>query len=597
MSRIKRSFFIKKVIKPILFRLARKPGWLSPIHVLPGGIVPAPNKQVSLQHKIVGMPSTQLPLPSELILPLKQHQGDDAVPVVRPGQYVYKRQLIAAANGQRSVNLHAPTSGFISAIDYQLAAVNTKPQPGRPWQQTIDPRQTAIVLKTDGKDLIDPDLPLKPLLFTHWQQRTTDQLRQAVFDAGICGLGGAGFPTAIKLGACAIKTLIINGAECEPYISADEALMREHAVEIIEGARIIQTIVGAQVCVIGIEEDKLEAIEAIQSAIAGLEAANHPVSGLSVIKLALVPAIYPSGGEQQLIRIITGIQPMSGQRPSDVGVLCHSVATARAVFKAITDGEPLISRVTTVTGSALRNPVNVEVLIGTPVSHLLQFAGCDSAALERLLVGGPLMGYAVDDLETPVLKTSNCLLAASQQDIQSVDASSVPHRDCIRCDFCAPVCPVKLQPQTLYFLSRHQRHDSAVQNGILDCIECGACAAVCPSHIPLVAYYRDEKALIHHEADSGESSTWRALFEKHQQRQADNVVAVQQRKLEKLQHKLDSIAEGDNPAKDPLVESGSPTSHKSAEQIKREIEAAVARTRARKAELLSKADANKDGGQ
>jgi electron transport complex protein RnfC len=535
-------------------------------------------------------------MPSQLILPLKQHQGDDAVPVVRPGQYVYKRQLIAAASGHGSVNLHAPTSGLITAIDHQLAAVNTRPQPGRPWQQSIDPRQTAIVIKTDGNDLTDPELPLPPLSITPWQQRPTDQLRQAVFDAGICGLGGAGFPTAIKLSASSIKTLIINGAECEPYITADEALMREYADEIVEGSQIIQTIIGAQDCVIGIEENKHEAIKAIQSAIAGLEAAN-PVSGLSVVKLVLVPAIYPSGGEKQLIRIVTGIQPMSGQRPSDVGVLCHSVATARAVFKAITDGEPLISRVTTVTGSALRNPVNVEVLIGTPVSHLLQFAGFDSSALERLLVGGPLMGYAVDDLETPVLKTSNCLLAASQQDIQSVEASSIPHRDCIRCDFCAPVCPVKLQPQTLYFSSRHQRHDSAVKNGILDCIECGACAAVCPSHIPLVAYYRDEKALIHEEADCGESSRWQALFEKHQQRQADNVVAVQQRKLEKLQHKLVSIAEGENPGKEPVVESGSPVSHKSAEQIKREIEAAVARTRARKAELLSKADANKDGGQ
>jgi electron transport complex protein RnfC len=597
MSRISRSLLIKKYIKPFLFRLTGKPGWLSPIYALPGGIVPAPNKQVSLQHKIIGMPSTQLPLPSQLILPLKQHQGDDAVPVVRPGQYVYKRQLIAAAHGSGSVNLHAPTSGFITAIDFQLAAVNTRPQPGRPWQQSIDPRQTAIVIKTDGNDLTDPELPLSPLQVTPWQQRHIDELRQAVFDAGICGLGGAGFPTAIKLSASAIKTLIINGAECEPYITADEALMREYADEIVEGSRIIQTIVGAQDCVIGIEEDKHEAIKAIQSAIAGLESANHPLGGLSVVKLVLVPAIYPSGGEKQLIRIITGIQPMSGQRPSDVGVLCHSVATARAVFKAITDAEPLISRVSTLTGSALRNPVNVQALIGTPLSHLLQFAGFDPSALERLLVGGPLMGYVVDDFETPLLKTSNCLLAASQQDIQSVKASSVPHRDCIRCDFCAPVCPVKLQPQTLYFASRHQRHDSAVQNGILDCIECGACAAVCPSQIPLVAYYRDEKALIHEEADCGESSRWQALFEKHQQRQADNVVAVQQRKLEKLQHKLVSIAEGENPGKEAAVESGSPVTHKSAEQIKSEIEAAVARTRARKAELLIKADINKDGSQ
>jgi len=593
-SRIRRSLWFRKHIKPWFLRVAGRAGWATALHALPGGIAPLSHKRMSLRQNIVSMPSEQLPLPSLLILPLRQHQGVDATPVVRPGQYVYKKQLIAEAENEASVRLHAPSSGFIRAIDYTLAPVNTQSQPTLSWQQTLGQRQSAILLETDGEDAVQPAMHLQTPTSPHWSEKSRNALRQAVFEAGICGLGGAGFPTAIKLGVTGIKTLIINGAECEPYITADQALMREYAAEIVEGARIIQRICAAESCVIGIEDDKHDAIDAMETAIAKSNTEKNRSNGFSMIKLVLIPAVYPSGGEKQLIRIITGLQPMSGQRPIDVGVLCHSVATARAVFKAVMGGEPLISRVTTITGAALSRPVNVEVLIGTPASLLLEFAGLDSSRLERVLVGGPLMGYAVDDLNTPVIKTSNCLLAGSQQDIQSVAASSIPHRDCIRCDFCAPVCPVKLQPQSLYFAARHQRHDSAVQNGIFDCIECGACAAVCPSHIPLVAYYRDEKALIRAQADTNESSRWQTLFEKHQQRLSDQAVMQQQRKLDKLAHKLDLFAEGGNPGKEPAAESQLAASPKSAAQIKSEIEAAVARTRARKAEMLSKADTKKD---
>ena len=594
MSGIRRSLWFKTIVKPWFLRVAGRPGWATALHALPGGIVPLAHKRMSLQQNIVAMPSVQLRLPSQLILPLRQHQGVDATPVVKPGQYVYKHQLIAEAENEGSVRLHAPSSGFVRAIDYPLAPVNIPSQPTLSWQQTLDQRQPAILLETDGEDAVQPLTHMQPSTAIHWSQKSRRELRQAVFEAGICGLGGAGFPTAIKLGVADIKTLIINGAECEPYITADEALMREHAGEIVEGAKIIQRICGAERCLIGIEDDKHKAIDAMQTAIAESDTENSRLTGFSTVKLVLIPAVYPSGGEQQLIRIITGLQPMSAQRPVDVGVLCHSVATARAVFNAVVAGEPLISRVTTLTGRALRTPVNVEVLIGTPASHLLEFAGLDSSALQRLLVGGPLMGYAVDDLDTPVLKTSNCLLAGSQQDIQSVAASSAPHRDCIRCDFCAPVCPVKLQPQSLYFAARHQRHDSAAQNGIFDCIECGACAAVCPSHIPLVAYYRDEKAIIRAQADTLESSRWQTLFEKHQQRLSDQPVMQLQRKLDKLAQKLDLIAEGGNPGKEPVAQSAPAASTKTAAQIKRDIEAAVARTRARKAELLSKTDTKKD---
>lgn len=593
MNRVRGGFFVSKYLKPWLFRLTGKPGWSTPLHSLPGGITPKSNKAMSLQQKIMRMPSAHIAMPAQLILPLSQHNGSESVPVVCVGDYVYKYQLIADANGDKGVCLHAPSSGYVSSINYPISPINKKHNPERSWQQVLIERDLAIVIDTDGKDAALPVFHLASIC--DWKLRSPNELRQAVFDAGICGLGGAGFPTAIKLGYPAINTLIINGAECEPYISADEALMREHAAEVVEGALIIQRICGAQTCVIGIEADKYKAIESVQSVIKQLTDERLPTNDEHAIpSLALIPSVYPSGGEKQLIRIITGVQPLSGQRPVDVGVLCHSVATARAVYKAVTMGEPLISRVTTLTGHAINSAVNVEVLIGTPVSHLLEFAGLDHAKLQRLLVGGPLMGYVASDLDTPVLKTSNCVLAASNQDIASVGFEQKPHRDCIRCDFCASVCPVKLQPQTLYFSARHHRYEASMENGLFDCIECGACAVVCPSHIPLVSYYRDEKAIIRADQDTSQQQYWQSLFEKHQHRQSVNAIDQQQRKLDKLQHKLDSIAAGESLSKESVFVVAATPSAKPAEQIKQEIEAAVARTRARKAELLIKTDGAQD---
>ncbi|MDP3518745.1 MAG: electron transport complex subunit RsxC [Pseudohongiella sp.] len=597
MTHLRRSFFITKYLKPWVLRLTGKAGWATTLHALPGGIAPASHKALSLQQKIIRMPSGELGLPAQLILPLRQHLGPDSALVVSVGDYVYKNQLIAAANGEKGVGLHAPSSGYISSINYALLPMNEAHDPERSWQQALNRHQTAIVIDTDGKHAVQPGLLAANC---DWRVRSPDELRQAVFDAGICGMGGAGFPTAIKLGASAIKTLIINGAECEPFITADEALMREHAAEVIEGALIIQRICGAQSCVIGIEADKYQAIDAIQGVInqimSELQPANAGQAGLS---LTLIPPIYPSGGEKQLIRIMTGIQVASGKRPVEVGVLCHSVATARAVYKAVSAGEPLTSRITTLTGHALKTAVNVEVMIGTPVSHLLDFAGVQHAQLQRVLVGGPLMGYEASDLDTPVLKTSNCLLAGSELDIAPAVTQSKPHRDCIRCDFCATVCPVKLQPQTLYFAARHQHHDASVENGLFDCIECGACAVVCPSHIPLVNYYREEKAVIRTGNDTAQQAYWQSLFEKHQQRLSVNAIDQQQRKLDKLQHKLEAIAVGEPLTKTALTKTPvppvvAPTASKSTEQIKQEIEAAVARTRAKKAELQKKNDATQD---
>lgn len=593
MTRVRHSLWMAKYLKPWLLRVIGKPGWSVKLHALPGGITPASHKSMSLREKIIHMPSGQIPLPAQLILPLRQHSGPDSVPVVCVGDYVYKHQLIAEAVGANGVCLHAPSSGVVSSTTFSLSAINPPRNPDRSWQQSLNERQLAIVIDTDGKDAQQPGMAAPAV--NSWQQQAPTDLLQAVFNAGLCGLGGAGFPTTIKLGSPAIHTLIINGAECEPYITADEALMQEHAAEVIEGALIIQRICGARTCVIGIEADKHEAIAAVQQAIRQFD--SSAVAQQRNLSVVLVPPIYPSGGEKQLIRIITGIQPPSGQRPVDVGVLCHSVATARAVYKAVAAGEPLVSRVTTVTGHAMNAAANVEALIGTPVSHLLAHLGVNHTKMERLLVGGPLMGYEASDLDTPVLKTSNCLLAGSDQDINRVASDKTPHRDCIRCDFCASVCPVKLQPQTLYFAARHERHEASMESGLFDCIECGACAVVCPSHIPLVDYYREEKSIIRAENDSGQQKYWQSLFEKHQQRLTVTAMDQQQRKLDKLQHKLDAIAAGESLSKAPLPDATAPSAAKSAEQIKQEIAAAVARTRARKAELQNKSDPNQDSGQ
>ena len=449
----------------------------------PGGLQLPANKQQS-----TAAPIQQPPLPRRLVLPLQQHIGAPAEPCVDVGQRVLKGQLIANAGSAISAALHAPTSGTVVEIGEQ------------PYPHASGLSAPAIVIDSDGADEWI-DLEPEP----EYRSLSGVELLERIRQAGIAGLGGAGFPTAAKLASRAqddLHTLVINGAECEPYLSADDLLMRERAAELVQGIEVLMHILQPQQVLLGIEDDKPDAIAAVQAAI-----------GERPIRLQAVPTRYPSGGERQLIQLLTGREVPSGGLPADIGMLCVNVGTAVAVADAVLRGRPLISRITTLTGAALARPCNVEALIGTPVGELLDFAGLDHARLDRLLLGGPLMGDSLPSLDAPLIKTANCLLAATREELPP----PAPAMPCIRCGDCAQVCPASLLPQQLYFFA--ENHPQLKAHNLFDCIECGACAYVCPSSIPLVQHYRAAKAEIRSlEQRQLKAEHWRLRFEQRQDR-------------------------------------------------------------------------------
>ncbi|MCO7545656.1 electron transport complex subunit RsxC [Stutzerimonas nitrititolerans] len=427
-----------------------------------GGIHPPERKELSNR-----APIQRMPLPARLAVPLAQHLGAPAEPCVTLGEQVLKGQLIAEASGFVSAPVHAPTSGTISFIGPQ------------PYPHVSGMTATAIVIDSDGRDQW---IELQP--HTDYRQLPPADLLGIIRQAGINGLGGAGFPTAVKLTAPptqTIRTLIINGTECEPYITADDLLMREKAAELVAGIEILEYLIRPQQVLIGIEDNKPEAIAAVRTAI-----------GERPYVLKVFPTKYPSGGEKQLIQILTGEEVPSGGLPADIGMLCQNVGTCVAVHDAVLLGKPLISRITTLTGEALARPMNVEALIGTPVAELLAFAGLDSGKLNRLIMGGPMMGFTLPSMDVPLIKTTNCLLASTLAELPPPP----PALPCIRCGECAEVCPASLLPQQLHFFALGQEHEQLKAYNLFDCIECGACAYVCPSSIPLVQYYRAAKGEI-----------------------------------------------------------------------------------------------------
>ena len=435
-----------------------------------GGIHPAENKAQSLQLPL-GRPN----LPSELILPLGQHIGQSSRPLVAIGDHVLKGETIAINNGFLSSFLHAPTSGTITAIEERLIA------------HPSGLSDLCIILSPDGKE---EWTALEPLI--QWQTNSKTDVLAYLAKMGIVGMGGAGFPTQVKLQGAHKNPLthfIINAAECEPYITADDMLIREKTLELILGIEILQHLVEADQVVIGIEDNKSTAISALKSL---LEERN------SDIQLAVVPTKYPSGGEKQLIQLLTGEEVPSGQYPADIGVLCQNVGTCVAVHDSVYLGKPLISRFTTLTGDALKAPQNVEVLLGTPVAHLLDYAESKQDKLHRLVMGGPMMGYTLDSAAVPIVKTSNCILAATKKELPA----PAPEQACIRCGMCEQACPASLLPQQLLWFSKSQEHEKAEHHNLFDCIECGACSYVCPSSIPLVQYYRHSKSSIREARES-----------------------------------------------------------------------------------------------
>ncbi len=460
------------------------------LHSFRGGLHLPGRKELS-----TAAPVRPLPLPKRLALPLQQHIGAPAQPIVEVGERVLKGQMVARPEGFVSVPVHAPASGTIVAI-------TEVPVPHPSGLNGL-----CIVMEPDGQETWIERQPV-----ADYRQLDPSALRNVIREAGIVGLGGAGFPSFIKLNPGArrpVETLILNGAECEPYITCDDMLMRERADEVIAGACIMRHAVQARECVIGVEDNKPEAFAALQEA---LRRAQCPEAG--DIELVQVPTRYPTGGEKQLIHVLTGKEVPTQGLPIDVGVVCHNVATAAAVHRAVEQGEPLIARIVTVTGHGVVTPCNFEVPLGTPIAHLLEHAGGTSGDLKRLVVGGPMMGMTLQAQDAPVIKTVNCILAATEEDMPERG----PVRACIRCGACAESCPARLLPQQLYWYARAKDFDKAQDYNLFDCIECGCCAYVCPANLPLVQFFRYAKTEIW--AQERERKASDRARERHEQRQA-----------------------------------------------------------------------------
>ncbi|WLI77243.1 electron transport complex subunit RsxC [Kosakonia sp. H02] len=460
-----------------------------------GGIHPPEMKTQSN-----GTPLRQVPLAKRFVIPLKQHIGAEGELCVNVGDNVLRGQPLTRGCG-RMLPVHAPTSGTVVAIaPHSTAHPSALPE-------------LSVIIEADGEDRWIPR--------EGWQDYRThsvETLIERIHQFGVAGLGGAGFPTGAKLQGAGNKvdTLIINAAECEPYITADDRLMQDCAAQIMEGVRILAHILQPRQVLIGIEDNKPHAISMMRAVLAG----SHD------IQLKVIPTKYPSGGAKQLTQILTGKQVPHGGRSSDIGVLMQNVGTAYAVKRAVIDGEPLTERVVTLTGEAVTRPGNVWARLGTPVSHLLDFAGFQPSAEQLVIMGGPLMGFTLPWLDVPVVKITNCLLAPSASEM----GEPQEEKGCIRCSACADACPADLLPQQLYWFSKGQQHDKATAHNLSDCIECGACAWVCPSNIPLVQYFRQEKAEIYAIAEEEKrTAEAKARFEARQARLERDKLARQAR--------------------------------------------------------------------
>ncbi|MEA1989981.1 MAG: electron transport complex subunit RsxC [Pseudomonadota bacterium] len=433
------------------------------LHRFNGGVFPQYSKELSSRQPI------RAPLiPERLIMPLQQQVGQPAELLVKVGDKVKKNQLIARsskdANKALVVPIHAPTSGTIEEI-----ANYTLPHPS-------GLEDIAIIIKPDHLDEALENI----LQVSGKTPDTPQQLKDILLNAGIVGMGGAGFPTYAKLPKepRKIHTLLINGAECEPFITCDDLLMQTEADTIIQGALITANALGSTKVLCGIESNKPAAIKAMKSAAQD-----------TIIEVIEVQSVYPMGGQKQLTQELTGIEMPHKAHAVDIGLLMMNVATFAAIFKAVTLGEPLTSRLVSVTGLGLAKPFNIRALIGTPFETLAKAAEPKTKLNYPLVMGGPMMGFAVQNNQVPVIKTTNCILANPPEPTEM-------QMPCIRCGECMDACPINLLPQQMYWHGQAHEFDKVEKLNVFDCIECGCCSYVCPSHIPLVQYYRHAKSEI-----------------------------------------------------------------------------------------------------
>ena len=408
------------------------------------------------------LPIGQLPLPDQLVLPLRQHIGIMPKVRVAVGDHVLKGQLIAEAEGSVSAAIHAPTSGTIAAI---ADAVLPHPS-GLP--------DRCITITPDGNDTWIERHP------QDWRKGDVNTLVNSLRLSGIVGLGGATFPTQIKLRSTRspIHTLVINAAECEPYITCDDMLMRERYDQVVHGIEVAQRLLAAKNIMIGIEDNKPEAIKAMQAAVENTD-----------IQVKVVPTVYPSGDARRLVYLVLGKEVPQNKRSTEFGVQVFNVATVLALYRYFEFGEPAISRIVSMTGN-VNQAQNFEVLFGTPLRHLVKAAGGAKADTSHYIMGGPMMGFNLPSEDVPITKSANCIIAASS----TLFEPPPPSMPCIRCSRCADACPVSLQPQELYWFAKSDNFEKAQDYNLFDCIECGACSYVCPSDIPLVQYYRYAKS-------------------------------------------------------------------------------------------------------
>jgi Na+-translocating ferredoxin:NAD+ oxidoreductase subunit C len=499
------------------------------------------------QHKLesTGSPIRLMPPPKLLVLPLRQHVGNISKLQVAVGDRVLKGQLLAKADGQVSAAVHAPTSGVIASIDNQMI-----PHPsGLP--------DVSITLESDGVDRWVEHQALD------YRALSKSELLERLREAGVVGLGGATFPSHIKLREDArhpVRTLIINGAECEPYITCDDMLMRERADEIVRGVEIMAYLLDAERCAVGIEDNKPEAVAAMRAA------AAHSSIEIDVVE---VPTIYPGGGAKQLIKVITGLEVPSGRLPTEIGVQCFNVATAYSVHRLVNHGEPVVSRIVTVTGN-VRRPGNYEAPLGVLISDLVEFAG-GRAENSDLIMGGPMMGFNLPSVRVPVVKATNCIIVPANETFPE----PAPAMPCIRCTRCADVCPVNLQPQELYWFSKSENLEKAREYKIFDCIECGCCTYVCPSNIPLVQYYRFAKSEIIAQDRAKEAA------DIARERNEFRLLRIEREKQERAQKHAQKAAGARS-------EAGTASEDTADAAKKAAIAAAIARAKVQKAEVVPK---------
>ncbi|NOR42506.1 MAG: electron transport complex subunit RsxC [Gammaproteobacteria bacterium] len=486
-----------------------------------GGIKLVAYKGISTREPISTFAQTR-----QYIVPLQQHIGAISQVLVAPGDKVLKGQMLAKPGDLVSAAIHSPVSGVVTDIT----------QHDIPHISGL--ADQCVIIENDFND----EWVTRQPLGDQYNETSSHELRNVIRDAGIVGLGGATYPTSVKQTEINIKTLILNGVECEPYISCDDALMRERAQEILSGADIIGHIIKARECIIAIEDNKPEAIKAMQEAI------DH--DGTGFFQVQIIPTIYPSGGEKQLIKIITGEEVPKHRYPAELNVLCHNIATAYAIHRAIYFAEPLISRITTVTGHGVAQPQNIEVLIGTPISHCIERCGGYTDDSDELIMGGPMMGFSLNSDNLPIVKACNCLLVTAKTEHTSRDK----HLPCIRCGKCVDVCPARLLPQQLYWYASSKNTDRLIEHNLFDCIECGCCAYVCPSDIPLVQYYRSAKTTIwQHDRERKFSDISRLRHEAHQQR-IDKQKFEREEKLRKKREMLKNKNNDKDNKKDVIAE-------------------------------------------